>query len=345
MVVQDERQAQITEDARTPPFEAAGFLAAIVASSDDAIVSKNLSGIITTWNKGAERIFGYTADEAIGQPITIVIPEDRRNEEPSILARIHAGERVDHFETVRRRKDGTLIDISLTISPIVDSSGRIIGASKIARDISESKRQADERELLLRELHHRIKNLFSVTGSIIALAARSAATPGELAIEMRDRLSALSRAHEVMLPTLMNHSAENSHASLFQLLTSILAPYGRDDRRPWKLSGEDVTIHHSAVTNLALLFHEFATNASKYGALSVEGGSLNINVALSSDVLEILWVEANGPTHTELSSSLSVGFGKTLEQRLSQILDAEIERTWTLGGVSIRVTLRCAVTP
>jgi len=339
MGIPDEREARADQDLRVLPFEAADFLAAIVASSDDAIVSKNLSGVITTWNKGAERIFGYTADESVGQPITIVIPEDRKNEEPSILARIQAGERVDHFETVRRRKDGTLIDISLTISPIVDSRGRIIGASKIARDISDSKRHADERELLLRELHHRIKNLFSVTGSIIALAARNAATPGELALEMRERLSALARAHEITLPTLTGHAPENRETSLFQLLSSILAPYGQDDRRPWTLSGEDVTLQQGTVTNLALLFHEFATNSSKYGALSVENGTLDIRAAARADRLEIVWLEANGPTCSDVPPASSSGFGRILEATLSQSLNARIERTWMPAGVSIHVVL------
>lgn len=116
------------------------LLAAIVDSSDDAIVSKNLDGIITSWNPGAERIFGYTAAEAIGKHITLIIPDDRQNEETKILARLRRGERVDHFETVRKAKDGSLLDISVTISPIRDSSGRVIGASKVARDITGHKR-------------------------------------------------------------------------------------------------------------------------------------------------------------------------------------------------------------
>src|SRR5215218_5182376 len=108
-------------------------LAAIVESADDAIIAKTLEGVITSWNKGAERIFGYVADEVIGQPVTILFPEDHINEEPAILARIRRGERVEHYETVRRRKDGTPVDISLTISPIRAAGGRIIGASKVAR--------------------------------------------------------------------------------------------------------------------------------------------------------------------------------------------------------------------
>jgi PAS domain S-box-containing protein len=123
----------------------AQLLAAIVASSDDAIVSKNLDGIITSWNESAERIFGYTAEEAIGQPITLIIPPQRRGEEADIIARLRRGQRVDHFRTIRRHKDGTLLDVSLTISPIKDSSGKVVGASKVARDITAQIR-AEERE-------------------------------------------------------------------------------------------------------------------------------------------------------------------------------------------------------
>ena len=118
----------------------AELLSAIVASSDDAIVSKDLNGTITSWNPSAERIFGYTADEAIGQAITLIIPPERRQEEAGILAKLRRGERVDHFETIRVRKDGALLNVSLTISPVKDSTGRVIGASKVARDVTEQKR-------------------------------------------------------------------------------------------------------------------------------------------------------------------------------------------------------------
>jgi len=116
------------------------LLAAIVESSDDAIITKSLEGIITSWNQGAERVFGYTPREAIGQPVTMLIPRDRANEEPLILERIKRGERIRHYETVRRAKNGALLNVSLTVSPIVDAEGKIIGASKIARDISHEVR-------------------------------------------------------------------------------------------------------------------------------------------------------------------------------------------------------------
>ena len=118
---------------------ATSLLAAIVDSSDDAIVSKKLDGTITSWNQSAERLFGYKAEEAVGQHITLIVPWERRSEEEDILRRLAAGERVDHFETVRKRKDGATVDVSLTISPIRDAAGRVIGASKVARDITERK--------------------------------------------------------------------------------------------------------------------------------------------------------------------------------------------------------------
>jgi len=140
-------------------------MAAVVESSDDAIISKTLEGVITTWNQGAQRIFGYTADEVIGKPITILIPPHHIDEEPAILDRLKRGERIDHYQTVRIRKDGTLVDISLTVSPVKDASGRIIGASKIARDITlqkraeEALRDADQRkDEFLAMLAHELRN-------------------------------------------------------------------------------------------------------------------------------------------------------------------------------------------
>ena len=120
------------------------WLSAIIESAEDAIISKTLDGIITSWNQGARRIFGYTADEVIGKPVTILIPKGHENEEPAILARLRAGDRIEHYETVRLRKDGALIDISLTVSPIRGPKGEIVGASKIARDITEQKRSRKE---------------------------------------------------------------------------------------------------------------------------------------------------------------------------------------------------------
>jgi len=150
-----------------PTAHAQARLAAIVESSDDAIISKDLNSIVTSWNRGAEKLFGYTAAEAVGRPITIIIPEERRNEETDILQRIRNGETVDHYETVRQRKDGALLDISLTVSPIRDKTGRIIGASKIARDVTDQKRAQEA--LRTREQMQRLLAEIGMLGTRTAL--------------------------------------------------------------------------------------------------------------------------------------------------------------------------------
>jgi PAS domain S-box-containing protein len=153
------QQLAITRDitSQTLSQQAQRYLAAVVESSDDAIVTKDLNGIITSWNNGAERLFGYSPAEVIGKPVAILIPQERENEEPEILAKLRRGQRIDHYETVRRRKDGKLLDISLTVSAVRDSHGRIIGASKIARDITELRRTREALTLSRLELEKRVQ--------------------------------------------------------------------------------------------------------------------------------------------------------------------------------------------
>src|SRR6195256_3291917 len=184
----------ITERKRTE--EIAQRLASIVESSDDAIVSKDLNGVIASWNRGAERLFGYEAHEIIGKPVTVLIPSDRHDEEPHILERILRGERIDHYETIRRRKDGSLVEISLTVSPVKNAEGEIIGASKIARDITERRRAQEQQALLLGEMKHRVRNTLATVQAIATQTLRSAAS------EDRDaflaRLRGLGRAHDLL---------------------------------------------------------------------------------------------------------------------------------------------------
>ena len=248
---------------------ATGRLAAIVESSDDAIVSKNLDGVITSWNKGAERMFGYTAAEAIGQRITLIIPPDRRSEEDSILDRIRHGKRVDHFETVRMRKDGSLIELSLTISPVRDSHGRIVGASKVGRDITErrqTERSLQESEERLRKteklaaagqlaasLAHEINNpLSSVTNALYLLKHIPGLTPEaqnlvtiastELARMARIVRQSLSYYRKGLIPKDVDLGAivaeslqvfsskfERSHVSIKQKLATGLVVHGFSD--------------------------------------------------------------------------------------------------------------------
>jgi len=144
----DETKLVVNVSANGHDLHAARRLAALVESSDDAIVSKDLNGIIQSWNPGAEKIFGYSAEEIIGKSIMLLIPPERRAEERMILERIRNGQRVHHYETMRLRRDGVLLDVSLTISPIKDAEGKVIGASKIARDITERKRNESQQHAL-----------------------------------------------------------------------------------------------------------------------------------------------------------------------------------------------------
>ena len=174
-------------------------LAAIVEGSDDAIVSKDLNGIITSWNKGAEKIFGYLAEEAIGKHISILIPPDREDEEPAIIERIRRGERIDHYETVRQRKHGSRIDVSLTVSPVRDDKGKIVGASKIVRDITERKRSEAQIAMLAREAEHRAKNVLATVQATVHLS--KADTPDELKRVIEGRIQALANVHRLFVET------------------------------------------------------------------------------------------------------------------------------------------------
>ncbi len=185
-------------------------LAAIVESSDDAIISKTLDGTITSWNKGAERIYGYSAEETVGRPISMLVPPDRPDEIPSILESLRRGEKIDNFETVRVTKDGRRLDISLTISPITNSSGEIVGASTIARDITERKRAEEERDRLRareieartqKEVRRRIARdlhdvvLQDLAGVLQSLRLTYLQSKGsELGLDLEEELEALGRA-------------------------------------------------------------------------------------------------------------------------------------------------------
>jgi PAS domain S-box-containing protein len=319
-------------------------LVSIIESSEDAIVSKDLNGIIASWNRGAQRIFGYAAEEVVGKSITILIPPDRLNEEPEILARIRRGERIDPFETVRRRKDGRLIDISLTVSPTRDASGRIIGASKIARDITERKRAQEQQRLLMRELNHRVKNLFAITGALVSLSARSAKTTQDLAQAIRGRIDALARAHQLTVPDLAEGAgAPRQTVGLNELLCAICAPY-EDKQAPQRITfaGPEVAIGGHAVTSVSLFVHELATNAAKYGALSSPAGCVAVAWSINNGEFRMLWTESGGPALNGPPDE--EGFGTVLARRsIRDQLGATLAYDWKPSGlvVSLAVPADC----
>jgi PAS domain S-box-containing protein len=311
-------------------------LAAIVESSQDAIISKGLDGEITSVNRAAEQLFGYTAAELMGKPITTLFPDDRLQEEVSIIERIRQGIRVENYETVRRRKDGSLIEVSLTVSPIKDAGGRVIGASKIARDITERKRAQEQRELLLREMNHRVKNLFTLASGIVSLSARTQTSQEEIMRSLQGRLMALARAHELTLPELAHGAVgTNTGTSLEELLSTIIAPFQSSQSETVRIAinGPGVLIGSQAMTSMALLLHELATNSAKYGALSTPTGALRVEWTVEEQKMQLHWIEDGGPKID--GEPEREGFGSRIARGTTIQLDADLSREWLPDGLLV----------
>lgn len=290
-------------------------LAAIVDSSFDAIISKDLKGVIRTWNGAAEKLFGYTAAEAIGQPILMLIPEDRHSEEVDIISRISRGERVETFETVRLRKDGSTVAVSLTISPIRDIKGRIVGASKIARDISAAKENERRIRILLREVNHRVKNQYAVILSIINETFRRTPSPQEFEQKVRQRIMSLASSHDLLV------SADWNGASVADLLMSQLNVIPHEDLVT--ISGPLVTVSPAAVQHLGIALHELTTNSMKYGVLGAGRGNIDVNWGIEESEeygrsFYLRWEEtAENAAAESTSSELLGGFGTVVLTRLA----------------------------
>ena len=306
------------------------WLASIIQSSDDAIVSKNLDGIITSWNNGAERVFGYTAEEAIGQPITIVIPHDRWDEERTILTRIRRGERIDHFETVRQRKHGSLIVVSLTISPVKNAAGKIVGASKIARDVTEQKRNQEQIATLAREAEHRSKNLLANVQAMVNLSQADAV--GDLKKAIEGRIQALANVHSLFVATRW------IGAELSTIAEQELAPYSGTGKHRVRIDGPQVLLEPNAAQAIAVTLHELATNAGKYGALSMADGQIELIWSHEADGrLRLRWSENGGPA---VNAPTRKGFGgRIMEQMIGQ-LKGKTRFDWHAQGLVCEITLR-----
>lgn len=311
-----------------------GWLVALVHGSDDAIVSKNLNGVIQSWNGGANRLFGYSGDEAIGKPIAILIPEDRLEEEAAILTQIQHGKRVDHLETKRRRKDGSLIDVSLTISAIRNNDGVVVGASKIARDITERLIVQERQQLLVREMSHRVKNMLALASAIVSISARSSGIGTDVIADILKRLSLLARAHDLTMADQPHELERGQTLSLLTLAQRILDPYSAVNGQV-VIRGSDCDIGAKAALYLSLVLYEWATNAAKYGSLSNENGRLDVNVAIDGDLVRLVWQETGGPAP---STSGPAGFGSQLERVVACALNTTIERDWRLTGLVATMT-------
>lgn len=305
------------------------WLASIVESSDDAIVSKNLDGVITSWNAGAERIFGYTAEEAVGQPITLVIPQDRQDEERTILTRIRRGERIDHFETIRQRKHGSLITVSLTVSPVRNAEGKIVGASKIARDITEQKRSQEKISALAREAEHRSKNMLANVQAVVNLSQASA--PEELKKSIEGRIKALANVHSLFVQTRW------IGAELSTIVSQELAPYSSRENRV-RIDGPQMLLEPAAAQAVAVSLHELATNAAKYGSLSVTGGRVDLKWSQEADgQLKLRWIETGGPP---VEAPTRKGFGGRIILQMISQLKGTSHFDWRPEGLVCEIALQ-----
>jgi PAS domain S-box-containing protein len=305
------------------------WIGSVVDSSDDAIVSKNLDGIISSWNKGAERLFGYAAEEAIGQPITMIIPQDRLDEERQILTRIRRGERIDHFETIRQRRNGSLVAISLTVSPVKNSEGKIVGASKVARDVTEQKRNQEHISVLAREAEHRSKNILSNVQAIVNLSQSD--TSEDLKRVISGRIQAMSNVHSLFV------ESRWIGAEVSAIAKQELAPYLDEQAARIHMEGPEIVLEPSAAQAVAVVLHELATNASKYGALSDAKGQIRLTWSRSEGQLALRWTELGGPT---VHAPEREGFGSRLIEGTIRQLGGKARFDWRSEGLVCEIALQ-----
>lgn len=305
-------------------------LASIVESSEDAIISKSLDGIIRTWNAGATKIFGYQPEEMIGQSILKLVPPELHDEEAGILGKLRRGERIHHFDTVRLAKDGRRIDIALTVSPLRDRSGRVVGASKIARDVSERKQAERLQRLLMDELNHRVKNTLAIVQSVASQSIAFASSPDDFLDTFSGRLRALSSAHDLLIRERMQG------INLRDLVESQLFSEG-DGPVGVSVEGPQATIRGSLVTHLALILHELATNARKHGAFASPDGEVSVRWALkpgSARTLDLVWEEKGVPATDRPASP---GFGMQLIEKTLAANDGSASIDFRPDGILVHL--------
>jgi PAS domain S-box-containing protein len=343
-------------------FDVSRKLAAIVESSDDAIVSKNLDGVIRSWNRSAERLFGYAAEEAIGQHITLIVPPERRDEEVGILEKLRRGERVDHFETVRMRKDGTRVDISLTISPVRDAAGRVVGASKVARDISERRRaeeahkeaelaarllqlQDEERRRIARELHDGVGQLLAAVGMNVAQVvgekdklSPAAARSAEDMWHSVERASAEIRTvsyllHPPMLDEIGLPTALRWYADGFAERSKLKVTVEMTDDFPRLIQDYELSLFRIAQECLTNI-HRHSGSLTAFIRLAREGGKIDLEIRDEGKGV-------NQEIRAKLNSGQSVGVGfRGMHERVRLIGGKLTVHSNSNGnGTSILVTI------
>src|SRR5262245_7867702 len=308
------------------------WFASIVESSEDAIVSKDITGIITTWNKGAERLFGYSSEEVVGKPVSILIPADRHVEERAILERIRRGERIENYETVRRRKDGSLVDVSLTISPVRNAEGNIVGASKIARDITRRRRAERREKMLMADLDHRVRNAFARVVVLATSSRHDSSSIDEFARSLDGRIHSMAAALALL-------SERGEHGvGLGALVHNQLAPHAAEANIT--IRGTELMLTPVAIQAMGMVLHELVTNAAKYGALSAPTGQVSVSWERRQNGsavahLILLWRESGGP---RIAHEVKPGYGTRLIRELVPYeLGGTVDLVFAPEGVSCRI--------
>ena len=320
-----------TENALRESNEQLLRLASVVEFSDDSIITTNLDGIITTWNQSAERLFGYAADDVIGKPDSILGPLEQHDAESAILERVRRGERIEHYDTVRRREDGSLVDISLAVSTNKNAQGAIIGASKIARDITQRKWNDEHTVMLAREAEHRTKNILATVQATVSLSHSDTADGLKRAIE--GRIKALAKLHDLFV------KARWTGAELSSIAAQELAPYLEEGETRVRIDGPEVLLLPNTAQAVGVTLHELATNAVKYGALSVPGGQVEVTWLRAADGWLVLhWTESGGPPAIKPTRK---GFGTSVIQRMiQQQLKGEMHLDWRAEGFACEIVIK-----
>lgn len=301
----------ITERKRAERTNA--LLASVVGASGDAILSADAAHIIQTWNEGAERLYGFSANEAIGQPLTIIAPGHLRDELEILSARTLEGERV-YCETERCHKSGRLIPVGISASPIRGEQGRIVGLSAVHRDMTQHKRYEEHLAFTSRELSHRTKNMLAVVQALARQILRQSSTLPNFEARFSGCVQALACCHDL----LVQHDWKG--ADLGELVRLQLAPFAAPACANVSAQGPQMTLKPSAMQSLGLALHELATNAAKYGALSVPTGLVAVSWARAAESggFSFTWREQGGPRVRRPRRS---GFGTEVLRRTGPALD------------------------
>ena len=322
-------------------------LAAIVESSVDAIVGITMERTVVSWNRAAERLFGYPAGEAIGSPISIVMPPDRVHEENQIIDRLKRDEYIDHFETVQRRKDGQEFPVSLTISPIKDATGKIIGASKSVRDISDKKRAEEqiqaslrEKEVLLREIHHRVKNNLQVIYSLLRLQSKLVTDPKASALfkDSQARVKAMALVHETLWQSKNLSRIDMSEYSR-TLTRRLFESYGiSSDTLGLNLNIAPVSFSMETAVSCGQLINELVSNCLKHAFPNGRTGDVTVELLSNGNDTYLLTVSDNG---VGLPPDFEVGKAESLGWQLVPMLVEQLNGAFELqasAGTAVRLT-------